>query len=371
MIVVNWEPLDHWYVPWRLPYREDVVELLVDLFSRGAVSLTRCVAHLVGPSGVGKTAVARTVARRLPELAGRMGFRVKAAYVNLSWLSGPIRVCYAIAEEAGVKVKPGLDPVEVLVQVYERLREEDSWLLLILDDVDRFVAYHGPDLVYRLARWREGVDIGGPTRYGLLLAHRDPSWMEVDEALRQSLLGLTFKLEPYGVAEVRDILAQRVNEALAPGSFSVDLLDFTSRLAYSNGGPRYGLELIRGSAMLAERDGCDSVEADHVRFVHSSLRSVAVDQWELHEALLMHAIALAFESRKDRVYLTVREAEELYRVECELRGIEPKGFQEALDAVASKGPIMKADGWIALEAPPKAVKEWLERLLKELYREPA
>jgi len=123
--------------------------------------------------------------------------------------------------------------------------------------------------------------------------------------------------------------------------------------------------------MLAERDGCDSVEADHVRLVHSSLRSVAVDQWGLHEALLMHAVASAFESRKDRVYLTVREAEELYRVECELRGIEPKGFQEALEAVTSRGPIIRANGWIALEAPPKAVKEWIERLLKELYREPA
>ena len=367
-IIVSREPLSPWYVPSKLPHREEVLGPLLDYLKGCVEDRVRAVVHLVGPSGTGKTVMALSLAKRLEAWARGRGLKVKRAYLDMAWLYRASRCAYALAEELGLDVKAGMDPIEVLIEAYRHLKREDAWALVILDDVDRFVQAGGADFVYRLARWHEGAGIWGPVRYGLVLTHRDPSWLDTaEEPLKQSLIGRSVVLEPYGHRQVRDILLDRARLALAPDSYSLDLVDFAAGLAAMHGGPRYGLELILGAAELAEREGLSRVEADHVRRVHCSLRRAegVYDIWDrpVEERLVVLAAAGALEAQRDKVYLRVEELETLYKVYCELYGVEPRGFQEALAETLKRGYLLQLGGRVTLEAPASLIRGLVERTL--------
>ena len=360
-IVIDPEPLDPWHLPSRVLYREAEIDMLKAYLSPLVEGWARrVIVHVEGPPGVGKTAIARRVACELEEEAKVRGVRLKCIYLDTSWLSSGAELIYELLRTLGLNAVRGVGLAQMLRAIGDHLERSDLQVLLVLDDVDVY-AQRGRDLhvLYDLARWREVVG-GSRSRVHLLLIHRDAGWIEGQEgAFKQSLIGPFIRLREYTRNELRGILAERASIALAPGSLSDELLDFIAALAAERGGPRYGLELIASSAILAERQGSPTIRPEHVRLVHSQLakrRSIAyrVPDMPMHVRLLLLAIAALLE---DDVYTDLSRLQRLYRAYCEAYSVEPKPIAEAVRYLAELGELLVDGGLIALKAPAGEIKD--------------
>jgi Cdc6-like AAA superfamily ATPase len=86
-----------------------------------------------------------------------------------------------------------------------------------------------------------------------------------------SLGRLYVEFKPYEFSQIEDILALRAEEALRPGTYSDEVVEFiadiTSQLPI-NGDLRYALDLLLYSGNLADNQGSEQILPEHVRRVH-------------------------------------------------------------------------------------------------------
>ena len=76
----------------------------------------------------------------------------------------------------------------------------------------------------------------------------------------------TCALPIYTATELADILWDRARQALRPGAVDDGVVGLCAALAAAeHGDARRALDLLRVAAEVAEREGCERVEVEHVR----------------------------------------------------------------------------------------------------------
>ncbi len=345
--------LDINYIPAQLPHRETQQRLLFEFFS----FILRCPDRmaqrviLTGDVGTGKTALAQHFGAALTSETNKRAVKFRYVHVNCREFRGNLQ---PIMHRAVVAFRPnfparGYGAEEILAALMQVLDEEETHLVLALDEFDSLIEKEGSDAVYKLTRIHE-MRQGNPQRLSFIFIMRDlKAIAPLDDSAKSTLQRSIIHLQRYGKAELIDILNARIGVAFELGAVAEDVVDLVAELAYAEtGNARFGIELLWRAGKYADAADLGSLEPECVRNAVSaivpSLRRSELAGLGLHQKLFLLGVARYFKENPD-AYVSMGEAEKAYGVVCEEYEEQPNSHTQVYNYVQylSKLGVLRAE----------------------------
>ncbi|MCI4370945.1 MAG: AAA family ATPase, partial [Thermoplasmata archaeon] len=282
-------------------------------------SLARGVAYhqlLTGGIGSGKTALAHRLGDELVSGGRARSQPVLKLYINCWRRSSDRTVLLQLLRGVGVSLPDRGYSLSEMLDVFEQgIRKSPRHLLVVLDEVSALVR-QDTKLVYLLTRAPE-VNLGS---ISLFLVASEDVLPYLDAASRSSF-GVTHRLQlkAYGREDLTEILRYRASLALAPGTYSDEVLDQIAGLAEGTGDARFALEVLATAARIAEEAGTGGIEPEHVRAAKGSGYPTITESKleELAEAPLLILLALARSLRGPKARVPTEKVRSAYAAVAE------------------------------------------------------
>lgn len=317
--------LDINYVPLKLPHREAELRLLMEFFNFALQSPGKMAQRVLitGEVGTGKTALSQRFGANITTEANKRGIDLHCVYVNCRELRGSLFLIlqHAVSTFHPNFPKRGYSAEEILTSFMQILDEQNSHVILILDEFESLIDREGSEAVYKLTRLQETRQ-NKPQRLSLLCIVRNlKSISQLDASTRSTLQSNVINLEKYSKQQLVDILNDRVSLAFKPLAVPEDTLDLIADIAVSeSGGARFGIELLWRAGKYADAGDLNNVPPECVRKAVSSIipemRKSDLTNLGLHEKLFLLSIARALK-KDEKAYVTFTEAERSYAIVCE------------------------------------------------------
>jgi orc1/cdc6 family replication initiation protein len=240
-IIYNELPLTEAFIPTRLLHREGQLRELERCLRPALYGRSIENVFLIGPSGTGKTTLAKWVLESY--------FKEISVYVNCWKYSSTHEVLKEILLGFQIPVH-GREPTGDLVKRIENLVKKKK-IVVCLDEVDHLENF---DILYILSRNNVGLILAS-TRYHALI--------DLPSRIKSSLALTEIEFPAYTPEELFDILKDRVMFSFKPGSISDELIKIASIAA--EGDARVGLEILRRAGKRAEDKGLKQVTIEEIK----------------------------------------------------------------------------------------------------------
>ena len=385
LIFKNRNKLSPHYIPRRLPHREEQIRVLHSIYApliRDAENAYPRFTQIIGPTGTGKTCTAIRFGEQITEYAGNEDVDLKCIYINCK-VEGATR--YVLFRNLVRKLTPkistrSLSPEEMLQQFVEYLKMENLFALIIFDEIDYFIQTNPKDhVIYDLTRITEISPGETSSIIGEIFIAKSLQWHERLDPREKSTLGLgIIEFPRYTSQQIREILADRVEEAFHPGVIEEDTLDLISDITANppvNGDIRVGLDLLYYSGNLAENQGYPRVLPDHVRKVYSeispSITSEDIMSLDENGKLILLALVRSLKS-SGSAYVGLRDIRKNYKIVCEEYNLKPtERLEEYVQDLVYRGIVdMKSLTELGISgASLTDIEQFLSSLAERLRRE--
>lgn len=318
------------YVPLNLVHRDNEIRQLSSFF-RCMVDVPGKISQkvlMIGPVGSGKTATAKLFGLKFSEIAKRRNIRIHYTHINChkdrTLFSILIKVIKNLIEGFPDR---GLSTQELLNIVYNRLEEENEYLLITLDEVDYFIRVGGESSLYDLIRVSDEY-LNIPQRISFILIAREHSFIPLlDRSTQSVLMRNILRFNPYTVEQLRDILLERVKEAFYENTVGNDITNMIAEISAKTGDARYALEILWRAAKIAEGEGKRSVSLENVRMaastMHPSIREEEINTLSIHEKILLLSLIKTMK-RMEQQYVSIGDVERTYKLLCEEYKLDPR-----------------------------------------------
>jgi cell division control protein 6 len=246
------------YVPDRILHRDSqtrqIAEILSDMNRNTRPRNILC----LGSFGTGKTAVIRRFCRGLTE-------GVKFAYVNCAEHDTQSRIIRETLRQLGREAKLGF-PKDHYLALFKLAASECLWLILVLDEVDRFMTRRDSDSnawLYTLSRSIPNVvTIMATNRIDIQQLLQAATDSRVLDTFRYSLV----EFGDYTAEELGNILRERCMSGLSQGSYDEGLIAAIALKASMFGLHARGLiDVTRKAGELAEARRQTTITLEDVR----------------------------------------------------------------------------------------------------------
>lgn len=337
----------------NLPHREKQLKFLQnfygDVLSKRGESFLR-VCQAIGPTGTGKTCTLRFFSDNFAKMAHNIGLNFEHVYVNLKLEGGRKVILYRglLSKIEPSLVSASLSSEEMLRNLVCYLQDKKRIILLTIDEIDYYVKrFHEEGIVYDLTRLNELSPQKPCGVVGVNFLARDIDFHKIlDEAELSSLGRNCIEFKPYISTEIFDILERRAKEALNPGTYSTDVLEFIADVTSNppiNGDMRYALDLLLYAGNLAENQGSNAISAEHVRIIHGEIYHKVTTEDILvlpnEEKMILLGVVRALK-RKKTTYISLREIRSTVGVICEeFRFKHINEVEDYLQDLSSRGII--------------------------------
>jgi len=344
--------LDINYIPYRLPHRDKELRLLMEFFSFASLAPEKMAQRIMitGDVGTGKTVLSQRFGADITREANRRGISLRYVHVNCREYRGSLfLILYHIISIFHPNFpRRGYSAEELLRILLQILDEENTYIILTLDEFESLVEREGSEAVYKLTRLQE-IRPNKPQRLSLICILRSLKIIEqLDASTRSTLQSNIISLEKYLKQQLETILNDRVLLAFKPLTVLEDTVSLTADLAFSEGGnARFGIELLWRSGKYADADNSDVVTPECVRKAVSSIYAVMRKNdlafLSLHEKLFLLGVARFFRGSQ-RAYAALTEAEQAYAVVCEESDVQPRSHTQLwkyLQTLSTLGILQK------------------------------
>jgi cell division control protein 6 len=317
--------LDISYVPRAILHRDSELRMLESLFD-GMVTAPYEMSQkaiIIGGVGSGKALLAKYYRRTITEKAKKRRLKIEYIHVNCRELRGSL---FMILSRVVKRLKPefperGYSANELLDILKEILKEEETQILLCLDEVDVLIESEGGESLYYLSRFHE-TDPDAPRLLNLLCISKDPEvFRKLDRSTLSSLQQNVIRMPEYDRSQLSDILIQRMEQAFRKDAVPLEIVDFISEVAArEHGDARYAIDILRRAGKYADTENSYQIKPEHVRNAAMGLFPVlnkqTIRQLSLHEQLALLSVARFFTSN-EATAATTGEVEDLYHLICE------------------------------------------------------
>jgi cell division control protein 6 len=352
--------LDINYVPSRLPHREKEHRLLMEFFDFILHCPERMAQRVIitGDVGTGKTALAQRFGADMTMEANKRTVKLRYIHVNCREYRGSLLIIlqHAVAVFRPNFPKRGFSAEEILSTLAQCLDEENTFVILALDEFDSLIEREGSEAIYKLTRLQE-MHPGKPQRISLIGIARDLALLErLDSSARSTLQRNVISLEKYSESQLTDILNARIAMAFELSAVPEDTVSLIAELARSeSGNARFAIELLWRAGKYADAEDACEVMPEYVRKAVSSIipgtRKSELDSLGLHERLFLLGVARIFKEN-EKAYASLVEVEKAYTVVCEEFNEKPSSHTQ----VWKYAQLLSALGFLGTEVTSVATR---------------
>jgi len=247
------------YLPELLPHRETQIQVIANNLSPASKGRNPQNMFIFGKPGIGKTASLKFVFRQFEEYSDR----VKTVYINTWDYNTSYAILTKMILELGFFVqRRGLSKDEIVEKLIEALKKSKKSLIVCLDEVDQLIK-KDESALYDLLRLNQYVN--NPIGLVMITNYRD-ILVNVEPRIKSSLDTEEIEFKPYTLQEMKDILKERCKYGLTPGVLEEGVILLCANHAVNKGGDvRVGLECLRKSARISERENSNKITVNHVK----------------------------------------------------------------------------------------------------------
>ncbi len=289
-MIVDGRVLREDFVPSEVAHRHDEVNLLSEALEPLLYGRRPDPAFLFGPTGVGKTCIARYTLSQLREQEPSTA----VAYVNCWQEYTRFRVLYSV-----------LDAIDRAIDVHRSTPKDELFgrladatdrpIVAILDEGDQLEETAALYDLHRL-----------PHVSLVLIANREEElFASFDDRVRSRLrAGTRVQFDRYGTDELVAILAGRASQGLEPGS--IDESGLRTIADAASGDARVGIGILRSAARRADREGRETLTDEIIEAAipdaRTAIRRKTVEGLIEHQRVLYDVIAEAGEIEPGELY---------------------------------------------------------------------
>jgi cell division control protein 6 len=367
------------WVPPYLPHREKILNDMKNYLSSPAKHGVPSHILLTGDIGTGKSITAKKSVIELSLQVTHLGkdLRWIAINCNDSRSSHSILIKILRFLEVTLPSRP-IDVGELLDILAEKLKEGNTHLILILDEVEEHIKSEGSRFIHAITRFSENYFPWSKVKkyagISLILTSREQVLESLSEQALSSFGHHYIQFEPYTSHELLDIIEQRVKFAFLPGIITHDTCKLLGDLVSETGDARLAIEILFQSGKSAEAEFRNITPEDiRKNFANASPSSRSVES-NISFLNKIERIALKgiTKEMKNQAYLDYDSLKEAYKLACELEGEEPsEDLDRILQIIEDNGFIewKKDEGLIYLRVPAEGVENLLKRALGESSQE--
>ncbi|MEA1924787.1 MAG: hypothetical protein U9M95_02855, partial [Candidatus Altiarchaeota archaeon] len=208
--------------------------------------------------------------QQIKESSGRLA----TVYINCEDHSTPYAIFAKIYESLYGFPPPSTGkPLEdVKERVYGRLKKDDKSLVVALDELDRlFLNRNVEAALIDLLKAHISYDFDRVGVIGIMINREYIA--QLSDKARSVFNPSIIHFRPYSRGEVRDILEYRIRYGFYGDVVPEEILESVVDLTCGKGDLRFGIDLLRRSALLAENDSSRSITEEHLSEVFSRISS--------------------------------------------------------------------------------------------------
>jgi cell division control protein 6 len=277
------------YVPEDFIHRDDQLKEVSLSLKPGLRGVNPVNTLIHGPPGTGKT----TAVKYLFSEVNNVSDKLVTVYVNCDDYNTRFSVFARIHEGVYGHAPPdtGKPLNAVKEKVFRKLKRDGKTLVVALDEIDQlFLNKTVEKLLLDLLKAHTTYDYDKIGIVGILID--DGLMAQLDAKSASVFKPVKVYFPPYSRGEVADILGVRVKYGLYDGVLPKDLFEYVVDKTAGAGDLRVGIDLLRRSALLAEKDAVRCVTREHVESAYEggsrtlNLRRAVASLGELERALL-------------------------------------------------------------------------------------
>jgi cell division control protein 6 len=249
------------YMPETMRYRDEELKALAYALKPGLRGVNAINTLVYGPPGTGKTTAVKYLFSQVKETSDRLVM----VYVNCEDANTRFSVFARIHEEVfGASPPDTGKPIgSIKEKVFAKLAKENKSLVVALDELDQLFLKKNADKI--LVDLLKAHTTYGYDKVGVIGVMIDEGFMaQLDDKTRSVYNPERVFFKPYARDEVLDILSERVKLSFYQGVVSQKVLDYVAEKTFSSADLRVGIDLLKRSGILAERDALRRIELKHV-----------------------------------------------------------------------------------------------------------
>ena len=297
------------YVPDDFMHRDDQLKELSLSMKPGLRGVNPINTLVHGPPGTGKTTAVKCLFKEVSEVSGKL----VTVYVNCEDNSTRFNIFAKIHEVVLGHSPPdtGKPLNSIKEKVFKKLQKEGKSLVIALDEMDQLFLNNTVDQL--LMDLLKAHTTYGYDKIGVIgIMIEDKYLAQLDQKTKSIFNPTRVFFPPYTSKEAHEILSNRVKYGLYDGVISDEILDDIVEKTVAHGDLRVGIDLIRKSALLAERDSAKKITAKHVEQAYSKESGMlearkTIDALSGDEKKLLKVIVELNEQNSGRIYEKLKE----------------------------------------------------------------